>query len=218
MKQVTVMGTLTQVTQLTAYIDGQFSEVIPIDSDATTFTYSYLSPVGQHTLRLEGQDLCQRTTPVAELVLTYDPTLPPTPITGPSAPAATSSPMAASTPATASQAATEEVNNLGGASIVLPDVLRLMGDGVGRVLTGLDITSGGREQSIVAAMRFALVTSGTMAIIFAGGVLKLSASLLPLAVKRGLIVAVPSLLVDHPRFVISLIGLILVIIGFLLPN
>jgi len=219
-RTVTVTGALTQITQLTAFIDDQFSEIIPIDSNAQTFSYEYMPPVGQHTLRLEGQDLCQRTTPVAELVLTYDPALPVTPITGPATPptppAVGSRPV--ETPPITPPGLAKQIDGIGEASTVLPGIFRSAGNSFAEALMGLGIVSNNSKQSVVMATRFALVTTGTMVVTLAGGALKLSALLLPAAAKNGLLAVTPTRLATHPRFAISLVGLALVAMGFLLPN
>lgn len=214
---VSVTGELTQITQLTAYVDGHFSEVIPIDSHATTFTYQYLPPVGQHTLRLEGQDLCQRTTPVAELVLTYDPTLPPTPITGPTTtePPITSAPVGTLEQASAP---TSPLDNSNVGNTLLPSLLQPIGSGITDALLGLGIVSTNPAESTRMATRFALMTTGVLVIAFAGGVLKLAACVLPVAVKGGIISVVPLWVIVRARLLVGAVGVVLIVVGFLLAG
>lgn len=215
--KVTVSGELTQITQLTAYIDGTFSEVIPIDSNATTFTYAYMPPVGEHTLRLEGQDLCQRTTPVAELVLTYNPALPPKPITGP-APAEPSAVASQATARAQEVIANRPIDEVGASDTILPGILHSARNGIFDALAGLGIISRNPAESVRLATRFTMLTTGTLLIMFAGSLLKLFTSVLPKAVKGIILSSTPSWVAAHARLSLSLIGLGLVVAGFLLAG
>jgi len=216
---VIVTGSLAQITQLTAYLDGKFSEIIPIDSGATTFSYEYMPPVGKHTLRLEGQDLCQRTTPVAELILTYNPALPPKPITGPAVTIPAADNAAGHVPERAPpQDSSQPIDATNVPMAVLPNLLQPIGNGIADALAGLGIISKNPAQSVSMATRFAVMTTGVLVVTLAGGAVRLGALFLPAAIKNSFLSTASPWLVAHGRLVVSVAGIALIVIGFLLPS
>ena len=70
---LTLSGTVTQISQIRVFIDSVYTETIPLNAGATSYSFPLRLEVGAHTIRLEGVDICGATSPVAELHLVYEP-------------------------------------------------------------------------------------------------------------------------------------------------
>lgn len=81
---VTIEGSVSLISQMTVYVDDQYIGVFALASGAQTFSYDVTLTPGSHTVKFVGQDICQVASPVAQVTLIYDPSVPIPPVTGPS--------------------------------------------------------------------------------------------------------------------------------------
>lgn len=176
---VSISGFVEQVSQVTVYLNGQYSHTIPIDSGATSFSYLYAITPGSHTLRFEGQDICQRSTPAEEVAYTFNPPAIPARSESQNQPEPTSvnpiGPREASggqvyQPLTAPE------------SPRLPSLLVPLYAGFASLLTIIGVIPSPGDMTFVAVMRFLLIVFGATIIL---GSRWLSGGIVSIAGRRG---------------------------------
>lgn len=208
-------GEVSLVSQLTVKIDGQYVDTVPLPNGATTFSHTVSLSPGEHTLRLEGQDICQTTTPVAEVTITYKPDEPPKPITG-------QQPVITSGTPTASSQSSDNVAgerlSTGAQQQARPlELFDMPLDWLYQVLVALDFVQPGSSQELLPmTVRFFGLLLGLVLIIFAGTVLQLLRKIARVA--RLKLARVPGFLTARPLLWIRLIGIGVIATVFLLLN
>ena len=83
---IRTQGSINRLSQITVFVDGAYNSTIPIDSGASSFIYDVSLAPGTHTVRYVGADSCQATSPVAEISITFDPSVITEPTTGQESP------------------------------------------------------------------------------------------------------------------------------------
>lgn len=201
-----------QVGQIAVYVDGNYSETVPVDRRAPTFRYDFRAPPGTHTVRFEGQDLCARTTPVGELTVTYDPRQPVEPITG-QATTGLGAPSVSEGPDAPHQAqVTEESSEV---ALPLAQPLKAVGDAVYGALVALDIVQPQGSEPLRPALQFSVMTTGLALVVAAGAVVKFGALIVPHAAKSSAISLLPAAVLQHPVMILRGVGVALVVIAAL---
>lgn len=209
---IMITAQVEQLSQITIYVDGQYSETVPVDQSASNFVYAFRAAVGTHTVRLEGQDLCARTTPVGEITVTYDPEQPSEPITGPSTPTNTSGVPSASGGTRAAAATTSDSQSPEVPSF-LTQPLKAFGDAAYAMLVLLDIVQPQSAQPLKSALQFIVMLVGVALLLAAGLILRLLHHVLPLALRKFLATALPAVFLRHPKAVVRMVGAVLIVIA-----
>lgn len=171
---VTISGSLNLLSQIRVFVDNVFTETVPIASDASTFSFELTLPTGSHEVRLEGVDICQLTSPVAQVVVIYNPET--TVVGQPSAP------QGPQTPAPEYETIEDQSTFL--ERITQNGVISGISSAAYSALEALDIVnSNEQDQTTRMVSRFALVTVGSTLVLFAPWVLNsvagVAARLLP---------------------------------------
>ncbi|AGL62310.1 membrane protein of unknown function [Candidatus Saccharimonas aalborgensis] len=199
---VTIQGVVNRISQISVYRDGQYDGVIPLNTGATTFSYIATMTAGSHVFRFEGVDICQQTTPVAEITITYDQAVI---ITHPSTPGTASNP-GTTTPVTG-PGITEFLEGL--------PPIKIISDGFYKLLVWLDFASPTSFSSVPRmAQRFTGMTVG-LALLFLARPL-LDGYRYVRYVKLGWRARpLPLVLRSHPLVLLRISGLIIITIVIL---
>ena len=71
--EVIVSGEVWDITQIQVLIDDAPSQILPIAVHQESFEATISVPLGTHVITLEGVDICQVENPVQQLIVTYEP-------------------------------------------------------------------------------------------------------------------------------------------------
>jgi len=162
---VTVSGSLNLLSQIRVFIDNVFTQTVPVPADATTFSFEVTLPTGSHEIRLEGVDICQLTSPVAQVVVVYNPET--TVVGQPVAPVDPQAPAEEYAPIDEQPTFFERVTTNG--------VISGVSNAAYGVLEALDIiNSNEAAQTTKMVSRFTLVTVGSTLVLLAPWVIQVA--------------------------------------------
>lgn len=74
---ISLIGTLSTLTQIQVYVDNVFSVTIPLDEGATSFSYALVIPSGTHEVKLVGISPFADNSPTVIFSATYTPPIVP---------------------------------------------------------------------------------------------------------------------------------------------
>ncbi len=217
-----ISGDIEYISQLRISVDGVYRETMPIDSGATSFTYSYMYPVtGAHTVTFEAIPICQTTTITESISLEYKP---PTPAVSASPSANTSSAQSAQStsepgvPSATNMATHTEVPTAAHAnnSSEQGAIPRLIQDNITPVVAFLGVDSSTPLTAVTTTGRVTFATAGVAAIVLATPIVNLAgATSVGRAIASGARTLPPSLRA-RPRAATRVIGAVLLIASIIL--
>lgn len=152
---ISVDGTVRDLTQIQVTIDDRYSSTIPINARQTDFSAVISLPHGTHAVKLTGIDICQIKNPAVEFVATYEP-------------AAVKTLQSAETAAPGDTTVGDSGKGQAPpASSPLGSIAGRIGDAGHRLLLALNIISpAAPEQAAAMATRSIAVTAGAAALVW----------------------------------------------------
>ncbi len=206
---VAVSGEITLLSQIRVYVDDVYDATIPVDSGATTFTYNLTTSPGKHEILFEGVAICG-TNPSDTRMLTYVPPQLPPPAGG------TIGSVPAATNTSNSTVSGEPVAQGGSAPLTIAgvDVADVVSDIVYNSMVALDFATPESLETLPAMItRFALITAGMTAMVFAVPLVRIISSALPRPTMGGIGATGKSIAIHpHTHQIVRVVGAIMFII------
>jgi hypothetical protein len=204
-RNVRFLGMIHNINQLMVYIDGAYSQTVPVDTGSSNYDFLLSLPEGTHTIKLVGLDASSGITIESSIVLTYSPNA--TPSVGEVV--SGTADITKQAVVDSSEYLQDQVNQ---ASSTQPATF--LSDTAFTVMNALDLAPATGSEPMPRMMsRFWAVTAGTALILMTHPMITLY-HLSRYQLLRWNVHALPMLMRRHAAFVIRAGGTLLLAIGF----